>query len=94
MIRLLALLPFAALSLCQGDETLRAYGAADKTWQLTELNGTPVTTKTTLTFPEAGKITGTAPCNTFTATLTVPYPWFEVTPKARAIRSARKYPVV
>jgi len=44
MIRLLALLPFAALSLCQGDETLRAYGAADKTWQLTELNGTPVTT--------------------------------------------------
>jgi heat shock protein HslJ len=74
---LAALLPLAA---CFGDETVRAYGAADKVWQLTELNGAPATAKTTLTFPEAGRIAGDAPCNSYFSAMEVPYPWFDAGP--------------
>tara|TARA_R110002049_G_scaffold117332_3_gene270731 strand:- start:119317 stop:119709 length:393 start_codon:yes stop_codon:yes gene_type:complete len=67
---------------CNGDETVRAYGAADKVWRVTEIDGKPFTAHATLTFPEAGKIAGDAPCNSYSATMTVPYPWFEAGPVA------------
>ncbi|WP_176250698.1 META domain-containing protein [Sulfitobacter sp. HGT1] len=80
MFRTAALgLPFALLSACEGDQTLRSYGAADKTWQLVELNGAAFPDTATLTFPDRNKIAGQGPCNHFAATLNVPYPWFEVT---------------
>jgi heat shock protein HslJ len=65
---------------CDRDETLRAYGAADKLWQVTELRDAPFTARATLSFPEKGRITGTGPCNKFTASQEVPYPWFRAGP--------------
>ena len=66
-----------ALSACQGDETVTAYGGAGKTWVLREIDNAPFTARTTLTFPEPGQITGQGPCNGYSATLRVPYPWFD-----------------
>ena len=77
-----ALLAIALLATtaCRGDETLRAYGAADRIWTLVELDGKPFTARASIEFPEAGKIAGQAPCNRYFADLTVPYPWFETGP--------------
>lgn len=83
MARFAALL-LAALAIggCRGDETLHAYGAADKTWRLVELRGTPFAAQAMITFPEPGQISGRGPCNRFNATQNVPYPWFEAGPIA------------
>jgi heat shock protein HslJ len=72
-------LPLALLAGCDADETLRSYGGADKTWQLVELNGAAFADTATLTFPAKHKVAGNGPCNRFSATLDVPYPWFNVT---------------
>lgn len=74
----LPLILFLFLAACRDDESVRAYGAADKEWQLVELGGEPFNAQATLTFPEAGRIAGSAPCNTYSGPMTVPYPWFEV----------------
>lgn len=68
------------ISACRGDETLRAYGAADRVWTLTELDGKRFAARATIEFPEEGRISGQAPCNRYFADLTVPYPWFEAGP--------------
>lgn len=75
---LLSLLSF--IPACQGDETIRAYGAADRVWTVTEIDGTNFNAKATLLFPNEGTISGRAPCNGFSAPMTVPYPWFETGP--------------
>lgn len=74
---LIACAAFILLTACRKDETVTAYGAAKRTWHLTEVDEQAVTYEATLRFPEAGLITGDAPCNTYFATMTVPYPWFE-----------------
>ncbi|AXI45068.1 META domain-containing protein [Sulfitobacter sp. SK012] len=82
-----ALISAAVLGACQGDETVRAYGADDQIWTLTELNGEPFNAKATLLFPEPGSIAGDAPCNSYTATMSAPYPWFEAGPIAATRRA-------
>ncbi|MGJ8615214.1 MAG: META domain-containing protein [Sulfitobacter sp.] len=72
-----SLISLLLLAACQKDESVRAYGAADKEWRLIELAGKPFNAKATLTFPETGRIAGMAPCNSYGGTMTVPYPWFE-----------------
>lgn len=69
---------FFGLSLCQGDETLSAYGAAGLTWKLTSVNGEEFASSAIIEFPQEGKIQGNAPCNTFFGTQSAPYPWFQV----------------
>ena len=61
---------------CSGDETVAAYGAADVVWQLHELDGQSYSEHATLSFPEPGKLAGTAPCNTYFGVQAAPYPWF------------------
>ncbi|MEQ6249065.1 META domain-containing protein [Sulfitobacter sp. HNIBRBA3233] len=73
----LALMACLALIACQGDETVRAYGGADRVWTLKELNGSTFGARATLTFPEPGEIGGEAPCNRFFGAMEAPYPWFE-----------------
>jgi heat shock protein HslJ len=73
-------LALMALAACQGDETVKAYGGADKTWRLVAIDDVPFAASATLVFPEAGKIAGLGPCNSYFATMTVPYPWFEAGP--------------
>lgn len=72
---------------CKNDETVRAYGAADKEWRLIELNEKPFNASATLTFPEVNRIAGNAPCNGYSASMSVPYPWFEAGPIAATKRA-------
>jgi heat shock protein HslJ len=75
------------LAACQADETLTGYGAADKTWVLNTIDGAAFTARATISFPAEGSVTGQAPCNSFAAEQTAPYPWFSLS-AARATRMA------
>jgi heat shock protein HslJ len=66
----------ALLAACR-DETLTGYGAADKIWVLSTLNQEPFEARATLSFPDAGKLSGQAPCNGYQGEQTAPYPWFQ-----------------
>ncbi len=75
---MLCALPLAlALGFCP-DETISGYAEPTATWNLTELDGVPFTAPATIAFPAAGEVVGTGPCNSFTATQAVPYPWIEI----------------
>ncbi len=74
---LLTVLLVVSLLNCSGDETLSGHGAAGKTWQLREIDGTAFDATATITFPEEGKIVGEAPCNRYFAAQLQPYPRFE-----------------
>jgi heat shock protein HslJ len=89
MIRTLALASISAvfLSACQKDETVTAYGGADKLWRLHTLDGQAFAALATLRFPEAGRIMGQGPCNAFSASQTAPYPWFATGPLAATKRA-------
>ena len=63
---------------CARDETLSGYGAADKVWQLIEMDGRAVSARVTLPFPKEGLLAGQAPCNAYRGQQTAPYPWFGV----------------
>lgn len=76
----LPLLALFALAACDSDETLRGHGAADKEWRLVELQDAAFAATATLTFPEKGVVRGQGPCNSFSTTNTVPYPWFDAGP--------------
>lgn len=78
MLRLALILPLVALFQCDKDESVAAYGAADRTWALQEIDGQPFEASAFLRFPEEGRIEGNAPCNSYTGTLNAPYPWFEI----------------
>ena len=80
MIRAAALTLLASIPACQADETVARYGAADRLWELQSLNGTAFSGRATLEFEPGGPVSGQAPCNRFSTTNTVPYPWFELTP--------------
>lgn len=67
---------------CRSDETVSAYGGADRLWTLVELDGAPFTKRATMSFPETEKIAGKAPCNSYSGTMSAPYPWFETGPLA------------
>lgn len=84
-MKLTAVFIVSLLAACQSDETVRAYGGADRVWALELLNDKPFTATATLTFPEEGRIAGQAPCNRYFGGMTVPYPWF----KADAIGSTK-----
>lgn len=78
MIRLAALALFAWIQACERDETVAGYGAAGKTWRLTELDGRSFNDRATLAFSDVGQIAGDSPCNRYTASMTVPYPLFGI----------------
>lgn len=87
MSRALFVLVLFPLSGCFGDESVSAYGAADQTWQLQELDGQPFVATATLTFPDPKTASGNAPCNSYSARFDAPYPWFEVGPIALTKRA-------
>jgi heat shock protein HslJ len=75
---MLCALPFAfALGLCP-DETVSGYAETETVWQLAELDGTPFQARATITFPQEGTVAGQAPCNSYTATQSVPIPWIDI----------------
>lgn len=72
---------------CQADETLTGYGAADRTWVLRSIDGATYPASATMMFPAEGSVSGKAPCNSFSAEQTSPYPWFSLS-ALRATRAA------
>lgn len=78
MIRPAVLTLLASIPACQADETVARYGAAGRLWELQTLNGGAFSERATLEFEPGGPVSGHAPCNQFSTTNTVPYPWFEL----------------
>ncbi len=75
------------VSACRDEGSPAAYSATDKVWQLVELDGKAFDAKATLTFPEAGRIAGTTPCNQYNGAMTAAYPKFETGPIAATKRA-------
>ncbi len=76
MLRFLPII--VLLSTCGNDETLTGYGEPDAVYVLQTLDDLTFPGHATLILSAAGEISGSGPCNTYHATQTVPYPWFEV----------------
>jgi heat shock protein HslJ len=85
MFRLALLLPFL-LSYCK-DETLTGYGARGQVFVLQSINEASFAAHATISFPEEGQIAGQGPCNSFSASQDVPYPWFKAGPIAATKRA-------
>ncbi|MEP5154769.1 META domain-containing protein [Planktotalea sp.] len=90
MIRPLALTAFALLTACVGDESVANFGAADKVWVLSEINGAPFTARATMEFGEDGALSGQAPCNRYSTKQTAPYPWFGIGPVLATKRACQE----
>ena len=56
-------------------------------YHLVSIDEAPFGSEATITFPEEGEIEGEAPCNRWSATQSVPYPWFEAGPIAATKRA-------
>lgn len=69
------LIAMSILGYCK-DETVSGHGGAGATWVLHSIDGTPFAARASLQFPEEGGLAGEAPCNRYSGTQTLPYPWF------------------
>ncbi|WP_170476896.1 META domain-containing protein [Ruegeria arenilitoris] len=78
MPRWLLILPLFSLFQCDKDETVAAYGAADRVWALQEVDGQVFDASALVRFPQEGRIAGNGPCNSYEGKLSAPYPWFEI----------------
>ena len=76
----------SVLMLGCSDETISGYADHTAVYGLVELNGEPVTSDATVTFPTEGRAEGTVPCNAWSANQTAPYPWIELGPIAATRR--------
>ena len=73
----LLLIAMSLMGYCR-DETVSGHGGQAATWVLHSIDGTPFAARATLTFPDEGTLAGEAPCNRYSGTQTLPYPWFRV----------------
>jgi len=80
---LLALLPLTGCA----DETISGYADPGATYRLSHVGDAAFSANATIAFPEKGTARGTAPCNTWSATQTAPYPWLALGPIARTERA-------
>lgn len=81
-MRVLLILLFLFSVLSCADETISGYTDRTAVFRLMEIDGAPFTAKATISFPEEGKFRGEAPCNSFSASQSAPYPWFAPGPIA------------
>lgn len=75
---LLTLVGISLMSCGDTDETLTGY-ANSGAYTLISINDAPAPYSATLILGENGSFSGQAPCNTYSGTITVPYPWFATT---------------
>lgn len=73
----LFVLSLFALAACK-DETLSGYAPKETTWIWQELDGQPAPARATLLMPQEGQVVGRAPCNSYSARQSAPYPWFQL----------------
>lgn len=83
-MRALAILLLIAA--CQSDETVTAYGGAGE-WQLQQINDQAFQASASLSLSDNGAVSGQAPCNSYSATQSAPYPWFDLSPIAATKRA-------
>jgi heat shock protein HslJ len=76
MFRAALFLPFL-ISACQ-DETLSGFVGDASRWELVELDVNRFEASATLDLREQGRVSGSAPCNSYSASQSAPYPWFEL----------------
>lgn len=69
------------------DETISGYADPEAAYRLVEIDGTEFSARATIAFLEEGTASGEAPCNAWSATQSVPYPWFELGPIAATKRA-------
>ena len=74
------------LSAC-GDEPISGFVDTEATYRLTSIDSVAFTAPATIAFQRQGRVTGTAPCNNWSAEQLVPYPWFELGPIAATKRA-------
>jgi len=86
MLRLFLSLPIL-LAACLKDETVSGYTDADAVYFLETLDGSDFVATASISFPEAGSVRGRAPCNSYSASQSAPYPWLDLGPIA-ATRAA------
>lgn len=67
---------------CGPDETISGYADPSVTYVLNLIDDTPYPARATIRFPQEGQVTGEAPCNSFQARQSAPYPWFDIGPIA------------
>lgn len=75
-----ALILTLALAACRPDETISGRTAPSGVWVLSLISETPVTERITIRFPEQGRVTGEAPCNSYFADQSAPLPWIDFGP--------------
>ena len=78
-MRLVSATLLLALVACS-DETISGYADPEAVYTLTEIDGETYTANATITFPEEGTVRGEAPCNSWFASQSAPYPWIELGP--------------
>ena len=76
-MRLIALTLLAIIPSC-ADETVSGYADAEAIYRLVEIDGAAFAARATISFPEEGVARGEAPCNTWSATQSAPYPWIDL----------------
>lgn len=77
MLKIIPLLiAITALSACSRDESISKFANPLAIYHLVTLDDLGFPTRATISFPEEGRVVGQAPCNSYFATQTVPYPWF------------------
>jgi heat shock protein HslJ len=77
LLRLILTLPML-LTACQGDETVSGYADPGAVYVLRELDGAVFPARATISFPQAGRVAGAGPCNSYSAQQTAPYPWIRI----------------
>ncbi|MCG6902058.1 MAG: META domain-containing protein [Rhodobacter sp.] len=77
MLRIPLILPLL-LTACPKDESVSGFVDPETVFHLVEMNGDPATAGATIQFPQEGRVQGTGPCNGYSATQTVPYPWIRI----------------
>ena len=82
-------MPLALLSLtgCGPDETVSGFADPNATYVLATIDDIAFAANATISFTAEGSVSGSGPCNTFNATQSVPYPWFELGPIASTRRA-------
>ncbi|NNU81548.1 META domain-containing protein [Halovulum dunhuangense] len=75
----IATLALCTLAACSPlPDTVGEAAPSDTLWTLESLNDGPAAFGATLRFTSDGRVTGSGPCNRFSARQTAPLPWFQI----------------
>ncbi|MDR6309825.1 META domain-containing protein [Pacificitalea manganoxidans] len=62
----------------QAEKTLSEFAGNQSEWVLVAIDGAPAPDGVTLTFPVPNRISGQGPCNSYSAQIVAPFPWFSL----------------